>query len=59
MSTIAEIQRAIAKLTPEQVRELAVWLDELQRSVGASESLFQMYDEEEGSCQSRVAEKSG
>lgn len=59
MSTLAEIEQAITKLTPEQVRELSAWLEEHQRLIASSESIFQMYDEEERSCRSHVAEKSG
>lgn len=59
MPTLAEIEQAITKLTPEQVRELAAWLDEHQRLIASSENIFQMYDEEERACRSHVAEKSG
>ena len=59
MSTVAEIETAIEKLAPAEVRELMAWLDERHRLSAASESLFQMYDEEEATCRSRVAEKSG
>ena len=59
MSTLAEIKQAIAKLNSEQMRELAVWLDENQQLIASSENLFQIYDEEERSCQSHVAENSG
>jgi hypothetical protein len=59
MKTLLEIQHAIGQLPPEQVRELVVWLDERVQGLAASDSLFRMYDEEEGACRSRVAEKSG
>lgn len=59
MSTVTEIEAAIEKLTPLEVSELVAWLDERQRLTAASESLFQLYDEEETICQSHVAEKSG
>jgi hypothetical protein len=59
MSTVSEIESAIEKLAPQQIAELVTWLDERQRLTGAAESLFQLYDEEESTCRSRVAEKSG
>jgi hypothetical protein len=46
MSTVAEIESAIEKLPPAELRELLAWLDEYQAMLGASESLFAMYDEE-------------
>ena len=54
-----EIEVAIEKLTASEVSELVVWLEERQRLAAAAESLFQLYDEEESLCRSRVAEKSG
>lgn len=59
MSTLAEIEQAITRLTPDQLRELTAWLDEHQRLIASSEGVFQLYDEEERSCRSHVAEKSG
>ncbi len=59
MSTVKEIEVAIEKLTASEVSELVVWLEERQRLAAAAESLFQLYDEEESLCRSRVAEKSG
>lgn len=59
MATVAEIQAAIEKLAPDERRALLAWLDERQGLQAASESLFQLYDEEEAACRSRVAEKSG
>lgn len=59
MSNVAEIEAAIEKLTPAEVRELMAWLAERQQLTTSSEALFQMYDEEEATCRSRVAEKSG
>lgn len=59
MSTVTEIEAAIEKLTTPEVSELVAWLDERQRLAAATESLFQLYDEEESTCRSRVAEKSG
>jgi len=57
--TVKEIEVAIEKLTASEVSELVVWLEERQRLAAAAESLFQLYDEEESLCRSRVAEKSG
>jgi hypothetical protein len=59
MSNVAEIEAAIEKLTPAEVRELMAWLFEHQQLTTSTEALFQMYDEEEVTCQARVAEKSG
>jgi hypothetical protein len=59
MSTVAEIEAAIEKLSPAEVREIAAWFEERHHLAASSESLFQMYDEEEATCRSRVAEKSG
>ena len=54
-----QIKDAITKLPPEQARELSTWFEEQQRTIATSDILFRMYDEEEGECRSRVAEKSG
>ncbi len=59
MSTVAEIEAAIEKLTPAEARELMAWLAERHQLAASSEALFQIYDEEEATCRSRVAEKSG
>ena len=59
MSTVAEIEAAIEKLAAGEVSELVAWLDERYRLTAASESMFQLYDEEEATCRSSVAEKSG
>jgi hypothetical protein len=59
VSTVKEIEVAIEKLTASEVSELVGWLEERQRLAAAAESLFQLYDEEESLCRSRVAEKSG
>ena len=47
MSTVGEIESAIEKLPQADLAELLAWLDEYQAMIGASESLFAMYDEEE------------
>ena len=59
MSTVAEIEAAIQKLPPPQVREVMAWLEEYQQLIGSSEKLFQMYDEEEAACRRRNEAKSG
>lgn len=48
MSTVAEIEAAIQQLSVEQMREVAVWLDEYQATISASVAIFEMYDKEEG-----------
>jgi len=47
MSTVAEIEAAIEKLQPEEYRKLLAWIEEHQAMAGASEALFEMYDDEE------------
>jgi hypothetical protein len=47
MSAIAEIESAIERLSPAEVKELAAWLDEYQQMVTASAEIFSMYDKEE------------
>jgi hypothetical protein len=59
MTTVAEIEAAIEKLAPAELRVLVTWLEERHSLSISSEALFQMYDEEESLCRSRVAEKSG
>ncbi len=48
MSSVAEIEAAIEKLPPAQFGELLAWLEEYRGLVGAAQSLFTSYDEEEG-----------
>ena len=48
MSAIAEIESAIEKLSPAEVKELAAWLDEYQQMINASAEIFSLYDQEEG-----------
>lgn len=48
MSSIAEIESAIEKLSPAELKELAGWLDEDQQMVNASAEMFSLYDQEEG-----------
>ncbi len=59
MSNVAEIEAANEKLSAAEMLELATWLEERQYLAVSSESLFHLYDEEEATCRSRVAEKSG
>jgi hypothetical protein len=47
MSTVAEIEAAIEKLPPAEFGELLAWIEEYQAMVGASQTLFALYDEEE------------
>ena len=47
MSTVAEIEAAIEKLPSTEFGELLAWIEELQIMVGASQSLFALYDDEE------------
>jgi hypothetical protein len=47
MNTVAEIESAIEKLPPAEFGELLAWIDEYQAMVGASQTLFAMYDKEE------------
>ena len=47
MATVAEIETAIEKLPPQNVEELAAWLDEYRQTLHASDAVFSIYDEEE------------
>jgi hypothetical protein len=47
MTGVAEIESAIERLSPAEVKELAAWLDEYQQMVNASAEIFSLYDEEE------------
>ncbi len=47
MTAIAEIESAIERLSPAEVKELAAWLDEYRQMVTASAEIFSMYDKEE------------
>lgn len=44
---IAEIESAIERLSPAEVKELAAWLEEYQQMVNASAEIFSLYDQEE------------
>ena len=47
MSTVTEIESAIGRLSPQEVDELAAWLDEYRQMVRASAEVFSLYDDEE------------
>ena len=47
MSTVADIESAIEKLSPQERRELAAWYEERQALLNASDTVFQSYDQEE------------
>ena len=47
MSAIVEIESAIERLSPAEVKELAAWLEEYQQMVNASAEIFSLYDQEE------------
>ena len=47
MTAIAEIESAIERLSPAEVKELAAWFEEYQQMVNASAEIFSLYDQEE------------
>jgi uncharacterized phage-like protein YoqJ len=47
MTGIAEIESAIERLSPAEVKELAAWLDEYQQMINASAEILSLYDQEE------------
>ena len=47
MSTVAEIEDAIQMLPASDFQKLLEWMEDYRAMLGASESLFAMYDEEE------------
>ena len=47
MSTVPEIEAAIEKLSPPELRELAAWYEERQALLNAADFLGQAYDAEE------------
>ena len=47
MSTLPEIEAAIEKLPPAELRELITWIEDYAAAIGGSETLFAMYDAEE------------
>jgi len=48
MRAVAEIESAIERLSPAEVKELAAWLEEYQQMINASAEIFQIYEQEEG-----------
>jgi hypothetical protein len=48
MTAIAEIESAIERLSPVEVKELAVWFEEYQQMINASAEMFSLYEKEEG-----------
>jgi len=48
MSSVAEIEKAIESLPTAEMLEVGEWLDARRAMIAASESVFQMLDEEEG-----------
>jgi hypothetical protein len=47
MSTVTEIEAAIERLPSDKLRALVNWIEEYAAAMGASETLFGMYDAEE------------
>ena len=47
MSSVANIETAIQRLSPAEVAELASWLEEYQQMISASAEMFALYDREE------------
>lgn len=47
MSSVAEIESAIERLSPAEVNQVAAWLEEYQQTINASASMFALYDREE------------
>jgi hypothetical protein len=47
VTAIAEIESAIERLSPAEVKELAAWFEEYQQMVNASAEIFSLYDQEE------------
>jgi hypothetical protein len=47
MSSVAEIESAIERLSPAEVNQVAAWLEEYQQMINASATMFTLYDREE------------
>ena len=47
MSTVTEIEAAIEKLPPDELRALVNWIEEYAAAIGGSETLLGMYNAEE------------
>ncbi len=59
VKTVAQIESAIEKLGPAELSQLVAWMEERRLIEASAAGIFQIYDEEETLCRSRVAEKSG
>ena len=61
MSTVTEIEAAIERLPSDELRALVDWIEEYAAAIGASETLFGMYDaeEEQERCREPSAVRSG
>jgi hypothetical protein len=47
MSSVAEIEAAIERLSPPEVNQVAKWLEEYQQMISASAEMFALYDKED------------
>ena len=47
VSTVTEIEAAIERLPSDELRALVNWIEEYAAAIGASETLFGLYDAEE------------
>ena len=54
MSSVAEIESAIERLSGKEVAELAAWFEEYQQMISASGEMFSLYDDEEATSGSDV-----
>jgi hypothetical protein len=54
MTAVAEIESAIERLSPAEVRELTAWLEEHQQMVNGSAEIFSLYDHEEKAGSTQV-----
>ena len=60
MSSVAEIESAIERLSPAELADLARWFEDYQQEINASAQVFTMYDREErDSCKKRDAGNCG
>ena len=48
VSTVIEIESAVEKLSPQEVREFAAWFEQRQALLNAAEAIFLCYVQEEG-----------
>jgi hypothetical protein len=47
MTTLAEIESAIERLSPAEVKALAAWFEDYQQIVNASAEIFSLYEQDE------------